>query len=361
MTTNTAGKTTKTTNTPKATNTTNTANPFAAFAKAQAKAESTFHKAATTLGSNAEKVVNDSFQSFALDPAENTTDLYSLLVSIEAGDNLAKASGEQLGDLIQSMLERHHAGDLSATQPIIEASFAWIHLKTDGAIKTANIPNKLRMAVKNRGAKVAEATDSDYRLTLSTGKDENGLDCVVVKQSEYQPKENADLANKALKALAKLIEAEGAGGLDKLAVLAAGNAQVLEGLKFVTGLDSAPKSNLDERLQAAQEAENKLSDKIESLATKKAGLVDKLNDLEDELEANEQALTAEREKLEAKPTKAGEKRLSDLLKVNATIAEKMQPLKVELEKQQAALSNLDKTYVAQVGLVKQLASLGMTH
>lgn len=356
MTTNTKGSKANTT-----TATTTTANPFAAFAKAQAKAESTFTKAANTLVSNAEKVVTDSFTAFDLNPTENTTDLYSLLVSIEAGDNLAKASGEQLGNLIQSMIESYHAGDRAAVQPIIEASFAWINLKTDGTVKTANVPNKLRMAVKNRGAKVAEATGSDYRLTLSTGKDDNGIDCVVVKQSEYQPKENADLANKALKALIKLIETEGAHGLDKLAVLTAGNAQVLEGLKLVTGLEAAPKSNLDERLAAAQAAEDKLSDKIESLATKKAGLVDKINELEDELEANEKALTAEREKLEAKPTKAGQKRLEALLRDNEAIAEKMQPLKVELEKQQSMIAGLDKTYVAQVGLVKQLASLGMTH
>lgn len=337
------------------------ANPFAVFAKAQAKAEETFNKAADKLACNAQKVVSDSFASFDLEPTKATTDLYSLLVSIEAGDSLAKASGEQLGDLIQSMIEAYHAGDTQATQPIIEASFAWITLKTDGQVKTANIPNKLRMAVKNRGGKVAEALSSDYRLTLSTGKDEHGNDCVIVKQSEYQPKESADLANKALKALVNLIEKEGAHGLDKLAVLTAGNAQVLEGLKFVTGLDTAPKSNLDERLAAAQEAENRLSDQIEKLAGKKGNLVDRLNDLEDELQANEQALTAEREKLEAKTTKAGEKRLAALLEANQAIADKMQPLKVELEKQQSVIADLDKTYVAQVGLVKQLASLGMTH
>lgn len=362
---------TKTVNTAQETNTPSV-NPFIALT---AKKSATITKALTT---QFDKAVNkevtlatDALAHFDAEVSETATSLYSLIIATNTGDSLSAASGAALAAQVQTMIESYYAGNKDALAPAVEASHLWVSLKTDGEVKTENLPNSIRLLVGRRSSQHARDNELDTKLTLSCdGK--KGAKTIVIKESPLKAAPQKTQAQKVFDQITKL----DALSIDELTRLFATDGRLSAAFSSLAEISTAKAekmtqsavAELVQRRDAASTKESELDDVLAAALEKKSQLVDDVADIEDRLAENETALTNERLALE-KAVKAGtaakkadtkekhaetaaiaQERIDELLLVNSEIEAELGKARKALAKAQLAVEAADTQYTAQAQL-----------
>lgn len=372
---------TKATKATKATSNNTTVNPFlAALAAETAKLE----KASTTkINNQVNKAVEQNAQlaeaacqTLNIELSESATEFYGLMVAAASTDGIAAASGAKLAESVQAMLTAYYAGNKEALAPVIDASNVWIATKAKGEVKTANIPNNLRLLVSRRSVLLAEELETDFKLLISA-EGSKGEKAIVIKEAPLKPKATKTKAQKVFDAITKLDTMD----RDELMRLVATDASLLSQLSTLTVMSESINqevnkdtiAQLEARRNAAADLEDDLQDVLEEASEKKLAQADIVNDKQDALDDNEKLLTAKREEIlkvetslkrarkeETKAAKAEEliilnEQMEELLLTNSHLTDDLTAELKKLNKAQEALNTADETYNNQAHLV---ASIG---
>lgn len=373
--------------TTKTTNSNVPANKFLAmFAKESARIESEMAQAFESSQNEAKQLTEAACDAIGVQLSEQASSIYSCMLSATAGDDIASATGKKLADSIQTLIEAYYAGDKEAMSPVTEACEVWIKVKHEGAAKTANIPNNMRLLVGRRSQAWAQPEDGqamlesdgqamhDYKLVLSVDKKSKS---VVIKEAKLGTGNGKTKAQKVFDAMTKLDVMD----KDELIRLVATDAALLAQFASLGTLQAVKSeavtkdtiSQLEARRNAAVNTEDDLQDKLDVASEAKLALCDKIADVEDEITDIEAALTmksADIKKLEAsvkrckKPeTKAAKTEeleiaraaLSTMLEKCEDKESEKETLAAQLNKAVKALDDADAAYNNQAYLV---ASIG---
>lgn len=365
--------------TTKTTNSNTASNKFLAmFAKESARIESEMAQAFESSQNEAKQLTEAACDAIGVQLSEQASSIYSCMLSATAGDDIASATGKKLADSIQTLIEAYYAGDKEAMSPVTEACEVWIKVKHEGAAKTANIPNNMRLLVGRRSQAWAQPEDGqtmhDYKLVLSVDKKSKS---VVIKEAKLGTGNGKTKAQKVFDAMTKLDVMD----KDELIRLVATDAALLAQFASLGTLQAVKSeavtkdtiSQLEARRNAAVNTEDDLQDKLDAASEAKLALCDKIADIEDEITDIEAALTmksADIKKLEAsvkrckKPeTKAAKTEELEIARAAlATMLEKCEEkegeketLAAQLNKAVKALDDADAAYNNQAYLV---ASIG---
>lgn len=369
----------------KSTNTQATAktNPFLAIfaeqtAKIEADAQKAINKQLTKLQEDNRLLVEAACTQKGVAISAESQEFYSLLVASCSTESIAAASGAHLAEKVVSMVGAYYAGNDLALQPIVDASNIWIEAKCSGEVKTANIPNNLRLLVSRKSVEIAsdEAAPHDYKLVLSVEKGDAGKS-IIVKRAPLKAKAEKTAAQKVFDALTKLDTM----ARDELIALISTDAAMVVQFAVVVSMNTGKieaitkegLKELENRKHAASEKEDILQESLDQATESKLQLADELGDAQDLLAENEIALTAKREQLDALNGKFKRARnddtrkqlseellivnaqLEDLLAVNAELTANVQNVQKRLDKAQDRMSKVSREYDAQAQLVTELA------
>lgn len=365
--------------TTKTTNSNTASNKFLAmFAKESARIESEMAQAFESSQNEAKQLTEAACDAIGVQLSEQASSIYSCMLSATAGDDIASATGKKLADSIQTLIEAYYAGDKEAMSPVTEACEVWIKVKHEGAAKTANIPNNMRLLVGRRSQAWAQPEDGqamhDYKLVLSVDKKSKS---VVIKEAKLGTGNGKTKAQKVFDAMTKLDVMD----KDELIRLVATDAALLAQFASLGTLQAVKSeavtkdtiNQLEARRNAAVNTEDDLQDKLDVASEAKLALCDKIADIEDEITDIEAALTmksADIKKLEAsvkrckKPeTKAAKTEELEIARAALSIMlekcedkeSEKETLAAQLNKAVKALDDADAAYNNQAYLV---ASIG---
>lgn len=348
-----ATKATKATNNKATHKAAKPADPFAMFKKQSEKATASLTNAFDKAISKEVEIATSALAKFERTATDGTNDVYNLLIATNTADTLQAASGAKLAELIQSMIESYYKGSKDALQPVIEACGLWLQLKTDGTVKTANIPNNLRLLVGRRSTWHAQENELETKLTLST---DGGN--IVIKESPLKSSNKKTQAQKVFDALAKLDMME----LDELSRLCATDARLIDALSTIGAITNGKsvavevsRKDLEARRDAASETEDRLDTELAQAVSIKADLADKVADLEDRLQANEAQLSRARETITTSPEdKKASILLAKLIKADGAITKELNQAREDLARANDKVSDLDKAYSMQAKLCATL-------
>lgn len=327
--------------------------PFAMFKKQAEKANAKLTESFDNAVSKEVEIATNALAKFERTATDGTSDVYNLLIATNTADSLQAASGAKLAELVQSMIESYYKGNKEALQPVIEACGLWLQLKTDGTVKTANIPNNLRLLVGRRSTWYAQENELDIKLTLST--DGGNL---VIKESPVKAAPKKTQAQKVFEVLTKLDMLE----LDELSRLCATDGRLVDALSTIGAITNGKsvavevsRKDLEARRNAASETEGRLDTELAQAMDVKADLADKVADLEDRLQANEDQLTKVRSELATAPEdKKATTLLAKLIKADGAITKELNKAREDLRKANDKVGSLDKAYSVQAKLCATL-------
>lgn len=231
--------------------------------------------------------------------SDKASDIYGYMLSANASEGLQATSGAQLAEAIQSLIEAYYNGDKAAMQPVVDACSVWIATKHEGDVKTANIPNNMRLLVSRRSQAWAKPEEgqqmADYKLVISV-EGNKGAKTVVIKETKLGAGNGKSKAQKVFNAVTKLDALD----RDELLRLIATNADLLSQFASLSALQSVKQeevtkdtvSQLEVRRNAAAEREDELQHELDEISEVKLGLCDQIADIEDRLQELELQSTA---------------------------------------------------------------------
>lgn len=282
-------------------------NPFlAVFAKEEAKIEAEFNKSFTASVEKSKQLTDAACQSMNITLSDAASDIYGLLLSANASDSIAAASGKQLADAVDVMITAYFKGNKEALQPVVDASNVWVKTKCKGEVKTANIPNNLRLLVSRHSQSMAEGDEeneglANYKLTISVEGKKNEK-AILIKEGPLKAPAKKTAAQKVFESITKMDSLD----RDELLALVATDAAMLAQFATLSALEAVKKdavtkdhvADLENRRNAAAKLEDDLNEELEEKSEAKLALTDKVLDMKDKLAEVETKLTEQRVTLE---------------------------------------------------------------
>lgn len=269
---------------------------LAMFAQESSRIEKEMAQAFQSSQNEAKQLTEAACDAIGVQLSEQASSIYSCMLSASAGDDIAAATGKQLAESIQSLIEAYYSGNKEAMAPVTEACEVWIKVKHEGEAKTANIPNNLRLLVGRRSQAWAQPEEGqtmhDFKLVLSVDKKSKA---VVIKEAKLNAPTGKTKAQKVFDAMTKLDALDN----DELLRLIATNADLLARFASLGTLQAVKTeavtkdtvSQLEARRNAAVQREDELQDALDVASESKLSLCDKIADIEDEITDIEAALT----------------------------------------------------------------------
>ena len=312
-------------------------------------------------------------EAFGQPLSDTTAKLYGLITSVNASDGISKLSGAELASTVEKLLEAYYGGNKSALTPIIEATNLLIDVKHAGVVKTANIPNNLRLLVSRKSAIAAENAGSKVKLVLSAEGNSKATKVIVIKGVDIKTSSKKSVAQKQFESFSKFDALDH----EELARLIASDANLLKYYAILGTVADTKKeasahttvTNLEVRRNTAADREDKLQDILDQAGELKLKLVDEANDLEDKkavLIAQAKNLSGSIKDLEAaisrcrkEDTKAAKEEELEIARVALAEASEemdftdklMTGLAVKIEKAVSKLNKADEAYSNQAHLV----------
>ncbi|WHM52695.1 hypothetical protein vBVpaS1601_90 [Vibrio phage vB_VpaS_1601] len=314
-------------------------------------------------------------QALSLDITPEAHRLYGLLTSTAATDSVSSLSGAELASTVISLITAYFNGNKEALQPVVDATCMWIASKHNNEVKTANIPNNLRLLVSRKSSAYAQENDIDTKLILSV-EDKN----IIIKEAPLKPKKLTSKAQKVFTAITGLDHSS----RDELVQLISTDAQLMSmfataivPISSTTATKQSPnqeaKQQLKARLEAAVNKEDKLMDEYDFAKEEEEALLEKLIVAKEALEENEKLLTNQRKLTEGAAIKAkrarkpesveaandelevAQNRMEELLTANTELTSEVNALAKKVEKAMKSVASADEAYNAQANYVAQLS------
>lgn len=321
--------------------------------------------------SNYTQLAEAASQALSLDITPEAHRLYGLLASTASTDSVSSLSGAELASTVIALIQAYHNGNKEALQPVIDATCMWIASKHNNEVKTANIPNNLRLLVSRKSLAYAQENDIDTKLILSVDNKE-----VIVREAPVKAPKLKTKAQKVFTAITGLELAE----RDELVQLISTDAQLMSMFSAVIGHTASTtakpnqeaKQQLQARLAAAAAKEDDLQDAFDKASDEKLELVDKLEEKREALAENEKLLANQRQVVEAAALKVRrarkpesieaanddldieQERMGELLAANAQLTEDVNRLAVKVKKSIDALNQAEEAYNTQAHFVADL-------
>lgn len=314
-------------------------------------------------------------QTLAIDITPEAQRCYGLLVASASTDSVSAMSGAELAATIITLVTAYYNGNKEALQPAVDAASLWIAAKHDNEVKTANLPNNLRLLVDRKSKEYAIDNELENKLILSVV---DGL--VSIKEKAVKPVKLKSKAQKVFETVTGLDAID----RDELVQLMATDGQLMQLFAAVLApqLQTAPKQEkpskeavdqLKARLEAAVIKEDRLMDESDHAEQDRNDAISKLEKAREDLAEQERQLTNQRQVLEAAAIKAKharkpksieaaedqsaveQEKMEELLEDNVSLTNTVNSLAKKAEAAIKAHVVAEDAYNAQAALVAQLS------